>query len=260
MNSPLPLIIFLLSQCTVMKFKEIQAKARDAEILKKKLKNEIMQLERAGSDDGMYRTRTNDSMYNLGKVAPPPAPAFGSKPKNTRNMCQTESECKAKSKEMKMEFINSTMSPTKGCYSRNNKVFFSPGKEEEMTTTDLSGMKVRVYCDATDDDSSSDHSNDDKKIGINRFERKPEYDKPRYPSKPKYGKPRYPLKKPSDRSEDEELSTKRESKKYRRYSPSDNKSEDRDASEEEDEDSGDASAEEDESGSEDGSFASEEEE
>ena len=245
-----------------MKFKEIQAKARDAENLKNILKNEIMQLEKAGSDDGMYRTRTNDSMYKLGKVAPPPAPAFGSKAKNSQNTCRTESECKAKSKEMSMEF-NSIVSSTKGCFSRNDKVFFSLGTEDEMTTTDLSGMKVRVYCDTTDDDSSSNHSNDDKKIGRypNRFKRKPEYDKSRYPSKPtKYGKPRYPIEKPS--SEDEELRTKRESKKYHRHSPSDNKSEDRDASEEEDDDdSADESAEEDESGSEDGSeIASKEEE
>jgi len=38
---------------------------------------------------------------------------------------------------------------TKGCYSKtgSSKVFFSPGTEEEMSTTDLPGLQVRVYCD-----------------------------------------------------------------------------------------------------------------
>jgi len=37
---------------------------------------------------------------------------------------------------------------TKGCYTKNSKVFYSPGgTEEDMSTTELTGVLERVYCE-----------------------------------------------------------------------------------------------------------------
>lgn len=41
---------------------------------------------------------------------------------------------------------------TKGCYYKNDKAFFSPGTEDQMTTTDLPGIQKRIWCDGADSD------------------------------------------------------------------------------------------------------------
>ncbi len=49
-------------------------------------------------------------------------------------------------------FYTSDNYPAKGCFSKNDKAFFSPGTDEEMTTTDLQGIQKRIWCDAVDSD------------------------------------------------------------------------------------------------------------
>ena len=61
------------------------------------------------------------------------------------NVSCTEDECKAKSEEMGMIFESGTF-PTKGCFSKNDKVFWSQGSEDEMISTDLPGTQERVWC------------------------------------------------------------------------------------------------------------------
>jgi len=60
--------------------------------------------------------------------------------------CLTEDECQAKSIEMDMPFYSGDY-PTKGCFTKNDQMFFSQGwTEAEMSTTDLPGVQVRVNC------------------------------------------------------------------------------------------------------------------
>ena len=61
--------------------------------------------------------------------------------------CLSQDECQAKSTEMNMQFIIlGDHTTTKGCFMKNSKVFYSQGTEAEMSTTELSGIQVRVYC------------------------------------------------------------------------------------------------------------------
>ena len=86
----------------------------------------------------------NTYIYIL-NTAPSPAAEEVS---DEQTACLTEDECKAKSEEMGMIFESGAF-PTKGCYSKNDKVFWSQGSEEEMISTDLPGVQERVYCDAS---------------------------------------------------------------------------------------------------------------
>jgi len=61
--------------------------------------------------------------------------------------CLSQDECQAKSTEMNMQFIIlGDHTTTKGCFMKNGKVFYSQGTTAEMSTTELSGIQVRVYC------------------------------------------------------------------------------------------------------------------
>ena len=63
------------------------------------------------------------------------------------NFCLSRDECQVKSTEMNMQFIIlGDHTTTKGCFMKNGKVFYSQGTEAEMSTTELSGIQVRVYC------------------------------------------------------------------------------------------------------------------
>lgn len=64
------------------------------------------------------------------------------------SLCAGEVECKARSVELGYPFY-SGMYPTKGCFSKNEKLFYSPGTEEEMSTTTLKGVLERVYCSSS---------------------------------------------------------------------------------------------------------------
>ena len=66
---------------------------------------------------------------------------------STKKFCLTEAECRVKATEMNLPFFVSEHT-TKGCYTKNSKVFYSPGgTEEDMSTTELSGVLERVYCE-----------------------------------------------------------------------------------------------------------------
>lgn len=65
----------------------------------------------------------------------------------TVKFCLSQDECQAKSTEMNMQFIIlGDQTSTKGCFMKNGKVFYSQGTTAEMSTTELSGIQVRVYC------------------------------------------------------------------------------------------------------------------
>jgi len=73
--------------------------------------------------------------------------ATASKPQDDIT-CLTAESCN--SKRLKMEltggFYTGDDFPTKGCYYKNENVFFSPGTQEEMSTSDLLGLRVRIWC------------------------------------------------------------------------------------------------------------------
>jgi hypothetical protein len=62
--------------------------------------------------------------------------------------CLTAESCNSKRMEMELTggFYTSDDYPTKGCYYKNGNVFFSPGTQEEMSTSDLPGLRVRIWC------------------------------------------------------------------------------------------------------------------
>jgi len=59
--------------------------------------------------------------------------------------CLVEEACAAAASRMGMEFSSGLFS-TSGCFSKNNKAYFSPGTEDEMTNADLPGVQERIYC------------------------------------------------------------------------------------------------------------------
>jgi len=62
--------------------------------------------------------------------------------------CLTAESCNSKRLEMELTggFYTSDDFTTKGCYYKNENVFFSPGTQEEMSTSDLLGLLVRIWC------------------------------------------------------------------------------------------------------------------
>jgi hypothetical protein len=62
--------------------------------------------------------------------------------------CLTAESCNSKRLEMELTggFYASDDFTTKGCYYKNENVFFSPGTREEMSTSDLLGLRVRIWC------------------------------------------------------------------------------------------------------------------
>mmetsp|Transcript_31209 Transcript_31209/g.66023 ORF Transcript_31209/g.66023 Transcript_31209/m.66023 type:complete len:1031 (-) Transcript_31209:267-3359(-) len=63
----------------------------------------------------------------------------------------TRQQCRAQSNEMDARFFVGTWS-TKGCwYNGNDKVFYSPGTIEEMSTTSLEFDRIRIWCPNDDD-------------------------------------------------------------------------------------------------------------
>jgi hypothetical protein len=75
--------------------------------------------------------------------------------------CRTAESCNNKRMEMELTggFYTSDDYQTKGCYYKNGNVFFSPGTQEEMSTSDLPGLRVRIWCN---DDEAAGES----KVGI----------------------------------------------------------------------------------------------
>jgi hypothetical protein len=71
----------------------------------------------------------------------------------TERACITADECEIKREQLGIADYYVGDFPTKGCFTKNDKAFFSEGTEEEMSTTDLAGEQSRIWCDG---DSSND--------------------------------------------------------------------------------------------------------
>lgn len=67
--------------------------------------------------------------------------------------CVTANECEAKAEELGIVDFYVGDFPSKGCFTKNNKAFFSEGTEEEMSSTGLDGQQKRIWCGG---DSSND--------------------------------------------------------------------------------------------------------
>lgn len=67
--------------------------------------------------------------------------------------CVTADECKARSKALGIEDFYVGDFPSKGCFKKNDKAFFSEGTEDEMSATNLDGQQKRIWCEG---DSSND--------------------------------------------------------------------------------------------------------
>mmetsp|Transcript_1468 Transcript_1468/g.2508 ORF Transcript_1468/g.2508 Transcript_1468/m.2508 type:complete len:154 (-) Transcript_1468:368-829(-) len=63
---------------------------------------------------------------------------------HTNTAC-TREECEGRAIEMDKTFYNGIF-PSKGCYSKNQNAFFSPGTQEEMETEEMPGIQERIWC------------------------------------------------------------------------------------------------------------------
>lgn len=60
--------------------------------------------------------------------------------------CVTVQDCLAASREMGITSFLSDSYPTKGCYEKRGKAYFSLGSRAEMSTAKLPGVQVRIWC------------------------------------------------------------------------------------------------------------------
>lgn len=67
--------------------------------------------------------------------------------------CVSADECEAKATELGLADFYVGDFPTKGCFRKNGKAYFSGGSDEEMSTTGLDGEQKRIWCGG---DSSND--------------------------------------------------------------------------------------------------------
>jgi hypothetical protein len=65
---------------------------------------------------------------------------------NQKAICASEQACGAESADQGLVDFHVGTFPTKGCFAKNGKAYFSPGTEAEMATHHLAGTQVRVYC------------------------------------------------------------------------------------------------------------------
>mmetsp|Transcript_2783 Transcript_2783/g.5924 ORF Transcript_2783/g.5924 Transcript_2783/m.5924 type:complete len:168 (+) Transcript_2783:148-651(+) len=77
------------------------------------------------------------------------------------NPCLTQEACDAARQEMGIEtfYIDELTLyidefPTKGCFGKNDKAFFSIGTEDEMSVDELPGVQERIWCDGGDSNDS----------------------------------------------------------------------------------------------------------
>jgi len=69
-------------------------------------------------------------------------------PTDEQVACLTREDCEKVSQEMGAESFNYGDYGTKGCFLKNNKVFFSLGTEEKMSEPELNGVQERIWCGA----------------------------------------------------------------------------------------------------------------
>jgi hypothetical protein len=117
---------------------------------------------------------SEDQLLPLQLRTPPAAPAAAAaatavtaverflstnSPLEGETICTDEEECKTKSIELGYLFytdppVDLSSTSTKGCFMKNNNVFYIPGTDEEMSVTTLPGIQERVYCSTNDNDDS----------------------------------------------------------------------------------------------------------
>jgi len=78
--------------------------------------------------------------------SPTSSPTISFQPSPLYDACLTREQCYRKSLEMDATFYSGSYS-TKGCFWRNDNVFFSMGTLEEMSKAELSSGRVRIWCD-----------------------------------------------------------------------------------------------------------------
>ena len=83
-------------------------------------------------------------------IAPPP----------TSGACLTKDECTAAANALGVGSVVEGVYPSKGCFSKGGRVFFSEGSIEDMSTTELPGLQERVYCGSDDGEEGTGDETD----------------------------------------------------------------------------------------------------
>lgn len=78
-------------------------------------------------------------------IPTPPSTLNSGTTTGAKRDCLTKADCSAASIEMGIGFVSGTFS-SKGCYSKGDKLFWSPGTRLEMTTANLPGIQKRIRC------------------------------------------------------------------------------------------------------------------
>ena len=78
-------------------------------------------------------------------IPPPPSTLNSGSTTGATRDCLTKADCLAASIEMGLSFLSGTF-PSKGCFSKGGKLFWSPGTRQEMTKVDLPGAQKRIRC------------------------------------------------------------------------------------------------------------------
>jgi len=68
--------------------------------------------------------------------------------------CLAEEDCAAAARRMGMKF-SAGLFPTSGCFSKQNRAYFSSGTEVDMTKADLPGAQERIYCESKLEEESA---------------------------------------------------------------------------------------------------------
>merc|ERR1712087_416903 len=61
--------------------------------------------------------------------------------------CTTRQACNQKGSEMGFTRFSTGNFPTKGCFSKNDRVYWSDGSDDEISRPDLPGAQRRIRCD-----------------------------------------------------------------------------------------------------------------
>lgn len=80
--------------------------------------------------------------------------------------CLTAEDCLAKAEEMEVTFIAGDFpeSATKGCFSKNGRVFFSPGTEEQMSDATVASNQERIWCEGNGSAAAMDGTSAPTKV------------------------------------------------------------------------------------------------
>ena len=79
------------------------------------------------------------------QVPTPPSTLNSGGTTGAKRDCLTKADCSAASIKLGIGFVSGTF-PTKGCFQKGGKLFWSPGTRQEMTKVDLPGAQERIRC------------------------------------------------------------------------------------------------------------------